>query len=68
MPVVGCTEDDNKENRSRFLFLDKNASTKQARQIKMEMVEELNKKYDIDVDLFTEFGNNFTVGGASSNF
>ena len=35
-----------------------NASTRGVREIKMGMVERLNERYDVDIDLFGELGNN----------
>ena len=37
------------------------------RQVNMEVVETLNAKYDVDVDLFAKLGTNFKVGGVSNN-
>ena len=44
-----------------------NASTRGAREIKMGMVERLNERYDVDINIFGELGNNWTVGGHTNN-
>ena len=44
-----------------------NASTKEVREMKMSAVTLLNKKYDINVDMFARIGHNWGVGGRRHN-
>ena len=68
VPHVGGMEEDKEEGRCRILYNQmNNASTNFVRDIKMEMVHRLNEKYQVDVNLFAEVGNNWTVG-ANNNF
>ena len=68
VPMLGNMPREKDEGRCRFLYCQlNNASTKVVRDIKMDTVQRLNDRYEIDVDLFAEMGTNFTVGGASNN-
>ena len=56
------------ESRYRMLYCQlNNASTKEVKEVKMNAVTHLNKKYDIDVDLFSEIGHTWGVGGKGHN-
>ena len=51
--------------RCRMLYCQlNNASAKEVREVNMSAVQLRNKKYSIDVDLFTELGHKFRVRGA----
>ena len=68
VPMLGNMPREKDEGRCMFLYCQlNNASTKVVRDIKMDSVQRLNERYDIDIDLFAEMGTNFTVGGASNN-
>ena len=43
------------------------ASTRQVREVNIEMVENLNKKYQVDMNLFAEVCNDWKVEGAKNN-
>ena len=59
---------DKQEGRCRMLCSQlNNASTKEVRGVKMSAVTLLNKKYNIDVDLFAKIGHNWGSGGKGHN-
>ena len=61
-------EEKREEGRCRILYNQmNNASTKEVRAVKMEMVERLNKRYQVDIDLFAEVGNNWRADGCKDN-
>ena len=68
MPAVGNMEEEKEEGRYRILYNQmNNASTRVVREIKMGMVERLNERYDVDINLFGKLGNNWTVDGHNNN-
>ena len=61
---LGSMPTEEQEGMYRMLYCQlNNASTKEAREINMSAVTLLNKKYNIDVDLFAEIGHNWGAGG-----
>ena len=57
---VGHMDEEKEEGRCRILYSQmNNASTRQVREVKMEIVERLNKSYQVDMDLFAELANHW---------
>ena len=60
-------EEDKKEGRCRIMYSQlNNASTSTLRQVKMDRVHNLNKKYQVGVNLFAEVGANWTAGAGNA--
>ena len=54
---LGSMPSEKEEGRCRMLYCQlNNASTKEVREVKMNVVTHLNTKYDIDVDMLVEIG------------
>ena len=67
VPPVGYMEEDKKEGRRRIMYSQlNNASTSTVRQVKMDRVHKLNKKYQVDLNLFAEVGGNWTAGAGNT--
>ena len=61
---LGNMPTENQEDRCRMRYCQlNNASTKEVREVKMSAVTLLNKKYNIDIDLFAKIGHNWGTGG-----
>ena len=61
-------EECKRQGRYRIMYSQlNNASTSTVQHVKIDRVHNLNEKYQVDVNLFTEVGVNWTAG-AGNNF